>query len=135
TKHLVTYNRSEGIKFGSHEAERAFTTLIRVADPIAGREAIKQLPKDPARALPLIEYFLLHGDQVAVIINFLDTIIPTGDVGYMSNEDRTNLVAFQRWVTSSRLLKKDNIVVLISESVTEVHPRIRQNSRLASIEI
>lgn len=135
TKHLVTYNRSEGIKFGSHEAERAFTTLIRVSDPVAGREAVKQMPKDPARALPLIEHFLLYGDQVAVIINFLDTIIPAGDVSYMSGEDRTNLVAFQRWITSSRLLKKDNIVILIAESVTEVHPRIRQNSRLASIEI
>src|SRR5262249_13155765 len=84
---------------------------------------------------PLIEHFLLYGDQVAVIINFLDTIIPAGDVGYMSSDDRTNLVAFQRWITSSRLLKKDNIVVLVSESVAEVHPRIRSNSRLAAIEV
>src|SRR5438128_10103420 len=53
----------------------------------------------------------------------------------MSGDDRTNLVAFQRWITSSRLLKKDNIVILIAESVAEVHPRIRQNSRLAAVEI
>ncbi len=135
SKHLVTYNRSEGIKFGSSEAERAFIAQLRVSDPLLGRDALKQLPKDPARALPLIEHFLLYGDQVAVIINFLDTIIPAGEVGYMSGEDRTNVVALQRWVTSSRLLKKDNIVVLIAESVAEVNPRIRQNSRLAGIEI
>jgi hypothetical protein len=53
----------------------------------------------------------------------------------MSGDDRTNLVAFQRWITSSRLLKKDNIVILVAESVAEVHPRIRQNSRLAAIDI
>ncbi|HEX5735234.1 MAG TPA: ATP-binding protein [Blastocatellia bacterium] len=135
TKHLLTYNRSEGIKFGSSEAERAFLAQIRVADPLLGRDAAKQLPKDPARALPLIELFLLYGDQVAVIINFLDTIIPAGDVSYMSGEDRTNFVAFQRWITSSRLLKKDNIVILIGESVAEIHPRIRQNSRLSAIDI
>ncbi len=135
TKHLVTYNRSEGIKFGSTEAERAFLAQLRVADPLAGRDAVKQLPRDPARAIPLIEHFLLYGDQVAVIINFMDTIIPAGDISYMSGEDRTNLVAFQRWITSSRLLKKDNIVILIAESVAEVHPRIRQNSRLAAIDI
>src|SRR3954467_7231419 len=70
TKHLLTYNRSEGIKFGSSEAERAFLAQIRVADPLLGRDAAKQLPKDPARALPMIELFLLYGDQVAVIINF-----------------------------------------------------------------
>src|SRR5215813_1269630 len=135
TKHLLTYNRSEGIKFGSHDAERQFGALLRVSDPLMSRDALKQLPKDPARALPLIEHFLLYGDQVAVIINFLDTIIPAGDVSYMSGDDRTNLVAFQRWITSSRLLKKDNIVILIAESVAEVHPRIRQNSRLAPVEI
>jgi AAA+ superfamily predicted ATPase len=135
TKHLLTYNRSEGIKFGSPEAERAFAALMRVSDPLAGRDAMRSLPKDPARALPLIEYFLLYGDQVAVIINFLDTIIPAGDVSYMSGDDRTNLVAFQRWITSSRLLKKDNIVILVGESVAEVHPRIRNNSRLAAIDV
>jgi SpoVK/Ycf46/Vps4 family AAA+-type ATPase len=135
TKHLLTYNRSEGIKFGSSEAERAFAAQLRVADPLSGRDALRQLPKDPARALPLIEYFLLYGEQVAVIINFLDTIIPAGDVSYMSGDDRTNLVSFQRWITSSRLLKKDNIVILIAESPAETHPRIRQNSRLAAIEV
>jgi SpoVK/Ycf46/Vps4 family AAA+-type ATPase len=135
TKLLVTYNRSEGIKFGSQDAERSFHAQLRVADPLLGRESIKQIPKDPARALPLIEHFLLYGDQVAVIISFLDTVIPAGDISYMSGEDRTNLVALQRWITSSRLLKKDNIVILIAESVAEVHPRIRQNSRLVAIEI
>jgi len=135
TKHLLTYNRSEGIKFGSQEAERAFAALMRISDPLMRGDALKQLPKDPARALPLIEHFLLYGDQVAVIINFLDTIIPAGDVSYMSGDDRTNLVSLQRWITSSRLLRKDNIVVLVAESVSEVHPRIRNNSRLAAIDI
>ena len=135
TKHLLTYNRSEGIKFGSQEAERAFIAQLRISDPLMRGDALKQLPKDPARALPLIEHFLLYGDQVAVLINFLDTIIPAGDVSYMSGDDRTNLVAFQRWITSSRLLKKDNLVILVAESVSEVHPRIRNNSRLAAIEV
>src|SRR6266404_3820645 len=117
TKHLLTYNRSEGIKFGSPEAERQFAALLRVSDPLMNRDALRQLPKEPGRALPLIEHFLLYGDQVAVIINFLDTIIPAGDVSYMSGDDRTNLV------------------VLVAESVAEIHPRIRQNSRLAAIDI
>jgi AAA+ superfamily predicted ATPase len=135
TKHLLTYNRSEGIKFGSQEAERAFITQLRISDPLMRGDQLKQLPKEPARALPLIEHFLLYGDQVAVIINFLDTIIPSGDVSYMSGDDRTNLVALQRWVTSSRLLRKDNLVILVAESLAEIHPRIRNNSRLAAIEI
>jgi len=135
SKFLMTYNRSEGIRFGSAEAERAFQAQRRVADPLQSRDGIGQLPRDPARALPIIEDFLLGGDQVAVIINFLETLIPSGDVSYMSGDDRTNLVALQRWITSSRLLKKDNIVILIAESQADIHPRIRENSRLVSVEI
>ena len=135
SKYLVTYNRSQGIDFGSSEAERAFRAQLRVADPLQSREWINQLPKDPARALPLIEHFLLYGDQIAVIINFLETIIPAGDVSYMSGDDRTNLVSLQRWITSSRLLRKDNIVILIAESQADLNARIRENSRLVSIDI
>jgi hypothetical protein len=131
TKHLLTYNRSDGIKFGSSEAERAFAALLRVADPLAGRDAMKQLPKDPARALPLIEHFLLYGDQIAVIVSFLDTIIPAGDTSYMSGDDRTNFVTFQRWITSSRLLKKDNIVILIADRFDRCQlPRGRRAARI-----
>src|SRR5438093_1308051 len=103
-------------------------------------DEIDQLPSWAARMARKYyageaSHFLLYSNQVAVIINFLDTIIPAGDVSYMSGDDRTNLVAFQRWITSSRLLKKDNIVILVAESVAEIHPRIRQNSRLAAIDI
>ena len=135
SKYLVTYNRSEGIRFGSSEAERAFQAQRRVADPLLSRDRMSQLPREPAGALSLIEQFLLSGDQVAVLINFLETIIPAGEVSYMSGDDRTNLVALQRWITSSRLLKKDNIVILIAESQADIHPRIRENSRLVSIEV
>src|ERR1051325_2559786 len=57
TKNLLTYNRSEGIKFGSAEAERAFAALLRVSDPLAGRDAMRRVPKNPARAPPLLEHF------------------------------------------------------------------------------
>jgi SpoVK/Ycf46/Vps4 family AAA+-type ATPase len=135
TKHLVMYNRSEGITFGSPETERAFVAQLRVGDPLMTPEKLQGIPRDPARALPLIERFLLYGEQVAVVVSFLETIIPAGDIGYMSPDDRNNLVTLQRWVSSPHLLNSDNIVVLISESVADVHPRIREHSRLVNIEI
>lgn len=135
TKHLVMYNRSEGITFGSPETERAFVAQLRIGDPLMSQEKLQGLPRDPSRALPIIERFLLYGEQVAVVVNFLETIIPSGEIGYMSPEDRNNLVTLQRWVSSSQLLNSDNIVVLVAESVSEVHQRIRENSRLVNVEI
>ena len=81
TKHIVTYNRSEGIVFRSenpHETERAFVAQLRVSDPLLTPERHQQMPRDPAKSLPLIERFLLFGNQVAVIVNFIETIVPSG---------------------------------------------------------
>jgi AAA+ superfamily predicted ATPase len=134
-KGIVLYNRSEGITFDSDETLRAFVAQQRVADPLLNVGSAAQLPRDPARALPLIERFLFFSDRVAVIINFLDTILPAGEISYMSGDDRNALVTMQRWITSSRLLEADSLVVLIAESLSDVHPRIRENSRLASLRI
>jgi len=134
-KGIVLYNRSEGITFDSDETLRAFIAQQRVADPLLGVTAAGQLPRDPARALPMIERYLYFADRVAVVINFLDTILPAGEMGYLSSEDRNALVSVQRWMTSARLLEADNLVVLIAESLADVHPRVRENSRLANIEI
>jgi len=133
-KGVVLYNRSQGIIFGSEETERAFIAQQRVAD-LSFRLKTEELPRDPARALPLIERYLYYADRVAVIINFLDTIMPAGDMGQLAHDDRNALVSLQRWMTSARLLESDNLVILVAESVADVHPRIRENSRLASIKI
>lgn len=134
-KRIVLYNRSEGITFDSDETLRAFVAQQRVADPLLNIQNASQLPRDPARALPMIERFLYFADRTAVILNFLETIFPAGEIGHLSSEDRTSLVSLQRWLTSARLFDSDNIVLLLTEALSDVHPRIRENSRLALIKI
>ncbi len=134
-KRIVLYNRSEGITFDSEETMRAFVAQQRVADPLLDFKTAAQMPRDPARALPMIERFLYYSDKVAVVINFLETIFPAGAIGYLSSDDRNALVSMQRWLTSPRFLETDNLVLLIAESLADIHPRIRENSRLAAIKV
>ncbi|HZS07198.1 MAG TPA: ATP-binding protein [Blastocatellia bacterium] len=134
-KGIVLYNRSEGVTFDSDETLRAFVAHQRVAEPLLNINNASQLPRDPARALPMIERFLYFADRVAVIINFFDTILPAAEISYLSGDDRNALVTLQRWMVSPRLLDTDNLVILIAESVADVHPRVRENSRLANIRI
>ena len=131
----MAYNRSEGLTFDSDETLRQFVAHQRVADPLMNVSAASQLPRDPAKALPLIERFLFYADKVAVIISFVETILPAGEMAYLSGDERNTLVALQRWMTHPRLLETDNVVLLIAESVSDVHQRIRENSRLATIKI
>jgi len=134
-KRIVLYNRSEGITFDSEETMRAFIAQQRVADPLLDFKTAAQIPRDPARALPMIERFLYFSDHVVVIINFLETIFPAGEIGYMSADDRNTLVSMQRWLTSPRFMETDNMVILIAESLSDIHPRVRENSRLAAIKV
>ncbi|MFN0111339.1 MAG: ATP-binding protein [Blastocatellia bacterium] len=134
-KRIVLYNRSEGITFDSEETMRAFVAQQRVADPLINAKTAAQLPADPARALPMIERFLYFSDKNAVVINFLETVFPAASVSHMSGEDRNSLVSIQRWLTTPRFADSDNLVILIAESLSDVHPQVRQNSRLASIRI
>lgn len=134
-KRIVLYNRSEGITFDSEETQRAFVAQQRVADPFLTITSASQLPRDPARALPLIERFLYFADRVAVVINFLETIFPAGEIGYLSGDDRNALVSLQRWMTSPRLMESDNLVILIAESMADVHMRVRENARLGLIRV
>jgi SpoVK/Ycf46/Vps4 family AAA+-type ATPase len=134
-KSIVYYNRSEGVTFDSDETLRAFVAQQRVADPLMNVASASQLPRDPARALPMIERFLYFTDRVAVIINFLDTILPAGELSYLSSDDRNVLVSMQRWMTSPRVMDSDNLVILVAENVSDVHQRVRENARLAGIKI
>ncbi len=134
-KRILLYNRSEGVTFDSEETLRAFVATQRVADPLLDFKTAAQIPRDPARALPLIERFIYYVDKVAVVINFLETIFPAGEIGHLSSDDRNTLVSMQRWLTSPRFLETDNLVILITESLSDVHPRVRENSRLAAIKI
>ncbi len=154
-RNFLLYNRSNGIQPSKKdlliELERAFTADQRVADPLAATKKqmgiVPMLPRDPSRAIPYIEYFFYEQwrnerpeneqffGECGVVINFLESIIPAGEVGYMSPEDRSLLVTLQKWLTTTQDNPAHNPIIFITENVSEVHQRIRENPRLVNIEI
>ena len=138
-KNIVMYNRSEGLTFVTEGAMREFqrTALayLRVQDPLASADKLRKIPKDPASVLPLLEQYLFHAKQAAIIINFFETIIPASEMTYLSPEERNILVTLQRWLSKLQLLESDNIAIFITETLSDVHPRLRENSRLVKVKI
>lgn len=134
-KQVIFYNRSEGITFQSAEILQTIISQERAINPQFSAGTAAQLPRDPARALPIIERFLQQTDNSAVIINFLETVFPAGEISHLSGEDRNSLVAIQRWMTTPGFMEKDKLVLLVAESLSDVHQRVRENSRLATIRI
>src|SRR5438552_2304965 len=154
-RNFLLYNRSNGIQPSKKdllfELDRAFTADQRVADPLAATKRqmniTPMLPRDPARAIPYIEYFFYEQwrtekpeaeqflGECGVVINFFESILPAGEVGYMSSEDRGMLVTFQKWITTTQDKPAHNPIIFVTENVSDVHQRIRENPRLVNIEI
>jgi len=91
--------------------------------------------QSPERALAVLESILRSTDGVAVLVDYADLLAPAGDVGFMAEGDRRALVTLHRWSLDPELEASDNVVLLFSESLTDLSPRLISNPRVVTVEI
>lgn len=138
TKEIVAfYNLSEGVCFAKREMRDLFVSRIVTQRRVKGEpEWSGVIPSSPSQVLKLLgEFVTIRSSRAAVIINYLETLVPEGDMGYLGSEDRASLVAIQEWSRAPSLLGSDNIVVLVAENIMEVNHKIRSTPQLMSIEV
>src|SRR2546423_1081824 len=77
---VVFYDRSSGIRLATSEMQKDFMAAVAGYDTLFGTDYAKALPKDPARAFPLLESFarvrIADGKSIGVIIDFAETVAP-----------------------------------------------------------
>jgi SpoVK/Ycf46/Vps4 family AAA+-type ATPase len=120
-KQTVMYDIGQGLTFPSPADEDAFRSFVGVAQT---RGALTgPLPRylKPIDAIPLLEDLLFSRNGAAVIVDFVDKIIPPGDSRMMTFEERRMLTTLRRWATDPRLLQRNNFVFLIADSLGEVN--------------
>jgi AAA+ superfamily predicted ATPase len=136
---VVFYDRSSGIRLATPEMQKDFISAVAGYDTLFGTEYAKAIPKDPARAFPLLESFarvrIADGKSVAIVIDFAETVAPAGDLGFMPGEDRYALVTLVKWAQDPQFLSADFSICLIAENLSELNPRIARNPYCATIEI
>ena len=71
----------------------------------------------------------------AVIFPYAATILPGGDAQLLSVEDRIAFTTLHRWSLDEELSAKDNVIILISESLAEMNQAILSNPKVAAIEV
>jgi SpoVK/Ycf46/Vps4 family AAA+-type ATPase len=139
---VVTYNRAEGLAFATPEARGHFQEKLKSYDAVHGTSWAQQgLPRDPANAFALMDsYFrtcaaLQPARPVALLVPFAETVVPAGDASYRTPEDRTVLVYLRKWSQDPALLAKNMVVVLVTESLTELDPKLLRSNAAREIEI
>jgi AAA+ superfamily predicted ATPase len=98
-------------------------------------------PRDPDAAIAAIDAILERNlidppDQrkrIAVVLDYASYLVPSGDVGSRSAAAR--LVRILGWASNPLLRRVNVAIVLIADTLTEVHPRLVTSSSVTAIDV
>jgi transitional endoplasmic reticulum ATPase len=119
---VLLYNVSTGVRFAKRKMN------------IDGYEDLV-LQKEPAKVLPLLERALTTQDKIGVILEYADTVAPAGDTSFSTVDDRAAGVTLHRWSLLRALEAADSIVLLTLENLSELHPKLVSNPRVATVRV
>jgi SpoVK/Ycf46/Vps4 family AAA+-type ATPase len=138
---LVTYNRAEGLGFLTPEARRHFEDRLKAYDAVHGTRWAEGLPRDAANSFALLDSYFRHcaslqpARPVVLLLPFAETIIPNADAAYRTPEDRAVLVYLRKWSQDPILLAKNIVIVLVTESLSELDPKLLRSNATREVEI
>ncbi|HJX28350.1 MAG TPA: AAA family ATPase [Thermoanaerobaculia bacterium] len=138
---IVTYNRAEGLGFASPAARTHFLERLKSYDAVHGTTWADRMPRDAPNCCALLDSYFRHctaqtpARPVVLLLPFAETMVPAGDAGYRSPEDRTVLVYLRKWSQDPVLLAKNVVIVLVTESLAELDPKLLRSHATQEIEI
>jgi len=137
--HVLHYDRSSGIRAATPDTQKDFTRTLSAYDTLYGTDYAKVLPRDPGRALQILENYLRmrlsEGQSLALTIDFAETLAPGGEIGSLSAEDRFALATLVKWASDPQFLAGDLSIVLLVENLAEISGRLSRSPYVATIEL
>jgi SpoVK/Ycf46/Vps4 family AAA+-type ATPase len=138
---IITYNRAEGLGFATPAARSHFQAFLKGYDAVHGTSWMDGLPRDAPNCFALLDSYYLQCAScqptrpVAFLLPFAETIVPAAEVAYRTPEDRAVLVYLRKWSQDPVLLAKNMVVVLVTESLAELDPKLVRSHSTREIEI
>ena len=138
---IVTYDRGAGIGFTDRDVENEFKTVLKAYDKVGGTNLAQVQPRDPDRALQLIETYLRyqlgenHRFAAAVIIDYGETVAPAGEPGQLPAEDRSSIVTLRRWASDPLFLHRSVTFCLLSETTAALSAPLVGDARTFEIAV
>ncbi len=136
---VIHYDRGGGLKFGTPAMQTDFRSALSGYDSFHGTTYAQSLPRNVDGVLTILDSYirlrLADGKRIALVIDFAETIVPAGEVGSMSGEDRNSLVILKRWSEDANFLRSDLTICLVAEKQSELNLGLVQNAGVASITV
>ncbi len=93
------------------------------------------LSTEKPRILAALERLLIGSTRAAVILEYAEVLAPAGDPNFQSDADRAAVVTLHRWSFLPEIERSDNVVILISENLTDLATKIVSNPKVAVVEV
>ena len=133
---VAYYNCSEGVTFPEPQMRREFINTVNAVRVMSGLGELGVIPTASYEVLPQLESLVMNGAvSSAVILDYFETIVPQANLSFMGEGDKGNLVTLQRWTSSPSLLSSNNVVVLMTENISDANRRITSSPQLAHISV
>jgi SpoVK/Ycf46/Vps4 family AAA+-type ATPase len=133
---IAFYDRSSGISFCTDSMRKAYERTMAKEAP---EHAEHLFSSDPLVAFRLLErYFLMNiskEKRIVLIIDYAETVVPNSDLSRLSEEDRYCLVTLNRWSHDPIFTQGDVSVILLTENLADVSPRLIRSPSTIKIEI
>jgi transitional endoplasmic reticulum ATPase len=91
--------------------------------------------KGLAGTFEALERRMRDSGKSALLITYAEALFPAAESQFLSMDERAALAALHRWSLDDSLAAADNVVLLITESLSEINPALLTNPRVAAIEI
>ena len=124
---VVHFNLSEGFKLHGEDHERIMDKKLVALNSLGPSiyrsfQEIEKMVQDPTR-------------DVAILLNYCETVLPDQPINSMSEQDRSTLVKVLQWTQDPDLAASNNIIILCTEHLSMVHRRFLASSQVALIGI
>lgn len=121
---IAVFNVATGVRFAKRAADAA-TPLLD--------ELLISSEKD--RVLAALERLMTGSTKAAIILEYAEALTPAGDPSFQADADRAAIVTLHRWSSLPEIERRDNIVLLITENLTDLAPKLVSNPKVAVVEI
>ncbi|MCS7162221.1 MAG: AAA family ATPase [Bacteroidia bacterium] len=129
---VLLYNRGTGLTFRDEKSRSDMEAYLRQVG-----ERFESL-RFTAELFPLLHRYFHHrlseGHRMALILEYGEMLVPNSGT-YLANEERTALLYLLQWAQSPLFLRSDITILLLAESLSEVHPKLTANPHVSSISI
>src|SRR5215203_1584282 len=119
---IAVYNVATGVRFAKR------------AERVAGVDDLL-LATEKDRLFAALERLLIGSTKTALIMEYAEAIAPAGDPNFQGESDRAAIVTLHRWSALPEIERGDNVVLLISENLAELAPKLISNPKVAVVEV